>query len=273
MCPNGSCHEINPGGNQMAIADIAASPEAQAFAASLAARYGITPAAAQGAIGSLLPALAGGLEHSTLTAEGIAQLMETMAQGHHQNVIDNPALVGHPDTLADGNAIIGQLTGGAGLSSSTLQAVANQAGVPAPLMNGIAPAIAVFLIGYLFRHSGGLLGNVIGAAMGGGGGMAFPQVPQMPPMGRPASGGGMMPPMPDLRTITQANNPYGSIANSIRNGGAAGGAMAGGVRDVLGSLLGFGSSKGILGWIIRLLVLRYGMSIVRGLLRSFLPRL
>jgi len=257
----------------MAIADIAASPEAQAFAASLAARYGITPAAAQGAIGSLLPALAGGLEHSTLTAEGIAQLMETMAQGHHQNVIDNPALVGHPDTLADGNAIIGQLTGGAGLSSSTLQAVANQAGVPAPLMNGIAPAIAVFLIGYLFRHSGGLLGNVIGAAMGGGGGMAFPQVPQMPPMGRPASGGGMMPPMPDLRTITQANNPYGSIANSIRNGGAAGGAMAGGVRDVLGSLLGFGSSKGILGWIIRLLVLRYGMSIVRGLLRSFLPRL
>ena len=86
---------------------------------------------------------------------------------------------------------------------------------------------------------------------------------------RPASGG-LMPPMPDLRNLTTGNNPYGSIANAIRNGGATGGAAAGGVRDILGSMLGFGSSKGIMGWIIRLLVLRFGMSILRGLLRSFL---
>ena len=253
----------------MAIADITDSPEAQAFAASLAAKYGITPAAAQGAMASLLPSLVGGIESNTMTRGGIADLMQAMSSGHHQNVIDNPALIGHPDTIADGNGIIGHLLGPSGLPQSTLQAAAGQAGVPASLMSGMAPMIAVFLIGWLFRNSGGMLGNIIGSAMGGGG----VSMPQMPPMGRPATGGGMMPPLPDLKNITAGNNPYGDIANSIRNGGSTGGGIAGGVRDVLGNALGFGSSRGIMGWIIRYFVLRFGMSILRSVLRSFLPRL
>ena len=248
----------------MAVADITGSAEAQAFAASLAAQYGITPAAAQGAIASLLPSLAGGIEANTMTRGGVASLMEALASGHHQNVIDNPALIGHPDTIADGNAVIGHLLGPGGLAQGTLQAAAGQAGVPAPLLGQMAPMIAVFLLGYLFRHGGSILGNVIGAATGGG--MA---APRMPPMVQPSSGGGMMPPMPDLRTITGGDNPYGNIANTIRNGGANGGAVAGGARDILGGLLGFGSSRGIMGWIIRLVLLRFGMTILRGLLRSF----
>ena len=260
-------------GDAMAIADITNSPDAQAFAASLAAKYGISPQAAQDAMLSLLPTLSAGIEHATLSPGGIARLLETMAQGHHQDIISNPDLVGHPDTVADGNSIIGQLMP-RGLPQATLQAAASQSGVPASLMSGMAPAIAVFLIGYLFRNSGGMLGNIIGSAMGGGGGGAsIPQMPQMPPMGRPAMGGGMMPPMPDLRNLGTGNNPYGNIASTIRNGGPLGGSVAGSVRDVLGSALGFGSSRGIMGWIIRMLVLRYGMTILRGLLRSFMPRL
>ena len=248
----------------MGIADITSSPEAQAFAASLAGKYGITPAAAQSVMSGVLPALAGGIEANTLTRDGIADLMEALSSGHHQNVIDNPALVGHPDTIADGNAVIGHLLGPSGLSQSTLQAAAGQAGVPAALLSQMAPAIAVFLLGYLFRNSGSVLGNIAGSVLGGAGGGV-----SMPPMGRPL-GGGMMPPMPDLRNITAGNNPYGNIANSIRNGGFAGGAAAGGVRDILGNLLGFGSSRGIIGWIIRFVVLRYGMSILRGFLRSLI---
>ena len=256
----------------MAIVDITGSPEAQAFAASLGAKYGITPQAALGAMTSLLPTLAGGIEANTLTRDGVADLMDAMSSGHHQNIIDNPALIGHPDTVADGNGIIGHLLGASGLPQSTLQSAANQAGVPASLMSGMAPAIAVFLIGYLFRNSGGMLGNILSSAMGGGGGgMSMPQVPPMG--GGVRAGGGMMPPMPDPRNLGDANNRYGNIASTIRNGGATGGGMAGGVRDVLGSALGFGSSRGIMGWVVRLLVMRFGMTILRGLLRTFLPRL
>ena len=109
----------------MAIADITNSPDAQAFAASLAAKYGISPQAAQDAMLSLLPTLSAGIEHATLSPGGIARLLETMAQGHHQDIISNPDLVGHPDTVADGNSIIGQLMP-RGLPQATLQAAASQ---------------------------------------------------------------------------------------------------------------------------------------------------
>src|SRR5450755_4202139 len=98
----------------MGIADITSSPEAQAFAASLASTYGISPAAAQGALAGLLPVLAGGIESNTMTRGGIADLMEALASGHHQDVITNRALAGHPDIIADGKAVIGHLLGPGG---------------------------------------------------------------------------------------------------------------------------------------------------------------
>jgi hypothetical protein len=257
----------------MSVDNILASPEEQAFATSLAAKYNIAPAAAQSAMAGLLPSLITGIEHGTLSRDGIAELMQTMAGGQHYNVIANPDAIGHPDTVADGNAIIGKLMGPSGLSQSALQGAAAQSGVPVGLLGGMAPMIAVFLIGWLFRNAGGMLGSVLsnaaGSTMGGaGGGPSIPSVPQMP---YPRSGGGAAGPLslPDIRNFdTSRNNPYGNIANSINRGGSAGGAMAGGVRDILGNLLGFGSNSGIVGWIIRYFVLRYGMTVLRGVLRT-----
>ena len=262
----------------MSIENILASPEGQAFAASLAAKYNIAPAAAQSAMANLLPTMIGGLERNTISRDGIAELMRALSSGRHYNVIANPDAIGHPDTVADGNNIIGHLLGPAGLGQETLQAAARQSGVPVNLMGGIAPMIAVFLLGWLFRNAGGMLGSILsnaaGAAIGGGGAPSMPNMPQMPQMPfpsgpRPSGPGGLS--LPDIRNFdTSRNKPYGNAANSINQGGAAGGAVAGGIRDILGSLLGFGSSRGIVGWIIRFLVLRFGWSILRGVLRGVL---
>ena len=257
----------------MPVTNIASSPEAQAFAASLAAKYGISQQAATGAVTSLLPSLIGGLEHNTMSRGGIADLMQALSSGHHYNVISDPNAIGSASTAADGNAIIGHLVGPAGLSQETLQTAASQAGVPVGLMKELGPAVAVFLMGWLFRNAGGLLGNVLNsAAGGGGGGMSMPQMPQMPPMGRPAGGSGGPPlGLPDIRNFdTSRNNPYGNIADSIRRGGSNAGPVSGGIRDILGGLLGFGSSKGWIGWIIKFLVLRFGWTILRSVLRGVL---
>ena len=251
----------------MSVTNIANSPEAQAFAASLAAKYGISQQAAVAAMTGLLPSLIGGLEQNTLSRGGIADLMQALSSGHHYNVIAEPNALGTPGTVADGNAIIGHLVGPSGLNQSTLQAVAGQAGVPQALMGQIAPMIAVFLMGWLFRNAGGILGNVLGSAMGGGGGGL--SMPQMPPTGAPMgprAGGPMS--LPDIRNFdTSRNNPYGNIADSVRRGANAG-PVSGGVRHILGGLLGFGSSSGWMGWIIKFLVLRFGMTILRGVLRG-----
>lgn len=258
----------------MSADNILGSPEAQVFATSLAAKYGISQQAAQAAMASLLPAMINGLEHNTMSRGGIAELMQALSSGHHYNVIADPNLIGHPDTVADGNNIIGHLLGPSGLSQTTLQAAAGKAGVPLTAMGGIAPMIAVFLLGWLFKNAGGLLtsvlSNAVGSAMGGGG-PSIPNMPQIPfPAGpRPAGAGGLS--LPDIRNFdTSRNNPYGNAANSINRGGSSGGAMAGGIRDILGSLLGFGSSKGWMGWVIKFLVLRFGMTILRSVLRGVL---
>jgi hypothetical protein len=240
---------------------------------------------------SLLPALIGGLERNTMTRDGIADLMQALSAGHHQTIITDPNMIGHPDALADGKAIIGHILGPQGFSQEALQAAARQSGVPLQAMGGIGPMIAIFLLGWLFRNAGGLLGNVLGSVLGGaggGGGMQMPQFPQfpsgggqdmpqgfpqMPPMGQsaPRSGAPGMPGgLPDIRNFDTRNNPYGPVADSIRRGGSSAGQSSSIIRDILGNLLGFGSSSGWMGWVVKFLVLRFGWTILRGILGSVL---
>ena len=265
----------------MSVDNILASAEAQAFAGSLAAKYGISQQAATSAMASLLPAMIGGLEKNTMSRDGVAGLMSALSSGHHYNVIANPDAIGQAATVADGNAVIGHLMGPGGLPQAALQSAASKSGVPLTAMGGIAPMVAVFLLGWLFKNAGGMLGNIVSgaarSAMGGGGGMSMPQMPNIGApsgggMSFPKSGGGGLS-LPDIRNFdTSRNNPYGNAASSVNRGGSSGGAVAGGIRDILGSLLGFGSSKGWMGWIIKFIVLRYGWTILRSVLGGLLGR-
>ena len=65
-----------------------------------------------------------------------------------------------------------------------------------------------------------------------------------------------------------ANNPYGNLPDVIRRGGGPavdGGSLGDVIRNTIGSSLGF-QSKGFLGWVIRLIVLRWGWGFVRSIL-------
>lgn len=69
-----------------------------------------------------------------------------------------------------------------------------------------------------------------------------------------------------------SDNPYGDLSDILRRGGRLpSGEQAGGrglgsvVRDTIGSALGFGK-KGLLGWIIQLVLLRWGWSFLRRIL-------
>ncbi len=82
----------------------------------------------------------------------------------------------------------------------------------------------------------------------------------MPPIPG-GSGGGEPLPLP-----RHEDNPYGGLSDILRRGGRLDGAPAGrSIRDMLGSLLGFGSS-GVLGWLLRLLVMRFGWNLLKRIL-------
>ena len=75
--------------------------------------------------------------------------------------------------------------------------------------------------------------------------------------------------------IPAGSNPYGDLSDIIRKGGS--GTNVGGnplwriVRSVIGSALGL-QSRGIMGWIMRVVVMRYGWSLLGGVLRRMLLR-
>ena len=106
------------------------------------------------------------------------------------------------------------------------------------------------------------------------GGYPMPPIPPAPEddYGSGRGGGSAFPfplPGPGGRN---ADNPYGDLSDILRRGGRLpSGDQAGGrglgsvVRDTIGGAVGFGR-KGIVGWIIQLLLLRWGWTFLRRIL-------
>lgn len=108
--------------------------------------------------------------------------------------------------------------------------------------------------------------NPFGGNNSGGGGFGnqapLPLPTQLPPDGGGwggSSGGG-------------GRNPYGDLSDIIRRGGNAGSVGAGGgfvwniIRNMLGGALGFSTKGGVMGWIFRAVIMRYGWTILRTIL-------
>jgi hypothetical protein len=84
------------------------------------------------------------------------------------------------------------------------------------------------------------------------------------------SGAGNPLPLPQQQP---ANNPYGDLSDILRRGGNVGGGNLGGsIRDMLGGALGF-KNKGVISWLLRLLIMRFGWNILKRVLgRAFAGR-
>jgi hypothetical protein len=107
------------------------------------------------------------------------------------------------------------------------------------------------------------------------GGYPLPPIPAEPHGGRddgrqtggdPPGGGPLPFPLPG----PGGNNPYGDLSDILRRGAGGQSTVGGGglwsiVRSLLGSALGFGG-RGFIGWALRLLVMRWGWTILRRLL-------
>ena len=89
--------------------------------------------------------------------------------GQHQQYVDDPAMLDHPDTVADGNAILGHVLG----SKDASRQVANQAsaatGLGADLLKQMLPVVAAMTMGMLSKHAAGLGSQDQSLAPSGGG--------------------------------------------------------------------------------------------------------
>ena len=266
----------------MAIGDLLNGPEGRAFIGEVARTYGIPAETAAAAVGALLPELVNGLERNTLSRGGIAELLESLATGDHERYLGAQSILGDQAIMGDGARILGHLFSSESSARRAIRFVEGETGVSRSILWQILPGVAALLVGWLARQAKGGLGDVLkklpgGAAVPDAGG-SRPSYPRTsgrwpgPDLGGgtlPKTGGDIFPPPPDLGRLPRTNSgPYGDLSDILRKGGGGGG-LASIIRNILGGLLGF-RSKGIVGWIIRFLLVRYGWRILSYVVRRVL---
>jgi len=133
----------------------------------LAAQFGLKPEQATSAVGALLPALKAGLKRNTGTDTGLADLAAALGKGGHQQYLDDPASLARPETVTDGNAILGHLLGSKDVSRQVATRASQQTGIDPAILKKMLPLIAALAMGGLSRRS-----KAAGGAAAGAGGLA-----------------------------------------------------------------------------------------------------
>jgi hypothetical protein len=181
---------------------------------NLAQQFGISPDHMQNAVQALIPALSAALQNKAGDPGALGSIISAITDKDHQASFSNPDAAPHPDAVAKGQDVLGNLFGSSNVTNQVAQQISNVTGLRPDLLTQLLPAVTSIALGGMAQsfHNqglGGLLGQLAGAAQQGNLGAVLGQNPQ---------------------------NPQGTPDN-------LGGGLMGIVTSVLGGLLGGGASK------------------------------
>ena len=153
----------------MNLLDTILSAQNGAPVRGLAQSFGLEESQATSALKALLPALSGGLKNNVASDGGLESLLGALAGGGHQSYLDEPSRLGQPQTMLDGNAILGHLLGSKDVSRNVASHASSQTGLPVDLLKKMLPVVATLAMGALSRNTAqkGIQGRSAAAIPGG----------------------------------------------------------------------------------------------------------
>ncbi len=184
-------------------------------------RFGLDRNQTEAAMRELLPALSSGLKRQASDGDGLRSLAAAVDRDAHDRYLDDPQMLQSQQATAEGNGILGHLLGSKDASRAVAARASERTGLSSDLLKQMLPVIASLAMGAVARNmrgggsgGGGLLGDILSGALGGGsGGRA--------PMG---GGGGLL----------------GGILGGLLGGGGRGGQSAMGAGGAPGGLSDLG---------------------------------
>jgi hypothetical protein len=123
---------------------------------------------ATAALAALVPALAAGFQRNLQSPGGLESLMSALASGNHRQYVENPASLGNPSAVADGNGILGHLLGSKDVSREVASRAAAQTGLSADVLKRLLPLAATLMMGAFSKQAGSAA--PVPAGLGGSGG-------------------------------------------------------------------------------------------------------
>ncbi len=137
-------------------------------------QLGLDAAQSQSAVAALLPAISSALKKNTSSPQGLAQLLQALQNGNHEQYLDNPDAMAQPETVTDGNAILGHLFGSKEVSRAVAGRASEQTGISTDLLKKMLPMVATMAMGGLSQQTrqpsvkSALAGLAIQKMLGGG---------------------------------------------------------------------------------------------------------
>jgi hypothetical protein len=205
----------------MQILDQLRQAQGGAALARLGAAHGLSADEMDTVVAAVLPEFSVQLERNTLSRGGLADLINALGQGHHEAVLDDPAIMARPQTHADGVAILDHVLGSKDRSRALAARAEASTGISASIIKMLLPIIASMVMGGISKSVKGGLGDVLGRIGGAapGGGSSMPPLPRTP-RSQPAEpdGGGFPWPSPGA----EPTNPMPQGGGSGRWGNTGG---------------------------------------------------
>ncbi len=230
---------------------------------NLARQFGLSDAQAEDAVRTMLPTLNRAVQTNIQSKSGLESLLRALSSGKHQRYYDDPGTIGDPDAVADGRAILGHMLG----SERQTRALARQAsyatGIGGSILEKILPQLASILMGMIFKQGGGSIQRKFDRMPDTQG------FPGMPDTGGGSLGGGRDTTYSPREYEAPEPFPYEDVAEEVSRRSPLPGGFSTSIRDAIGGMLG-GKTSGIIGHIIKFVVLRFGWKIVRGIIGAVL---
>lgn len=135
------------------LLDLLAGAQAQPAKKQLGQQFGLSDELTQQAMSALIPALAAGLKSNASKPGGVEALLGALNKGSHQKYIDEPSLLGRPETRSDGNGILGHLLGSKEVSRAVASRASEKTGLGDEVLKQMLPVLATMVMGSLAKKS------------------------------------------------------------------------------------------------------------------------
>jgi len=181
----------------ISLMDMLSGPQGQPAKQQLGQQFGLDENMTQMALKALLPALSAGLQRNAQQPGGLQALMGALQNGGHDRYLDEP------ETVNDGNGILGHLLGSKQLSKSVASHASQKTGIGDDLLKKMLPVVAAMAMGSLSKQS--KQPDIASALMG----MLSGAQPQPAP--KPSGLGGLLGSMLGGKQQPQQQAPQGGL--------------------------------------------------------------
>jgi len=120
---------------------------------ALAEQFGLSGQQTQSVLGQLLPALTRGMQNNISQPGGLEGLLGALNSGHHSQYVEDPSTIGLPETVQDGNGILGHLLGSKDVSRALAQHVSGNTGISDSIIKQMLPIVASMAMGALAKNN------------------------------------------------------------------------------------------------------------------------